>query len=151
MLKQWNIRVFVIPTFGHLTNQIKHRQVIFFCNSGFFLKNFLWFGIWVQKGFNFLPFLDFLKRILVVWDFHFFKVFRFQNLNFQNVKRTCQFGIFKFSWISLKENKWFGHDFQFSIFIFYLFKISKMIGRFSNWNFEILKYILKILLIHSNF
>ena len=29
-----------------------------FSISGFFFKELLWFGIWVQKDFNFLPFLD---------------------------------------------------------------------------------------------
>ena len=40
-----------------------------------FFKELLWFGIWgVQKGFNFLPFLDFFKRTFVVWNLHFFRV-----------------------------------------------------------------------------
>jgi len=38
-----------------------------------FLKELLWLGKnWVQKDFNFLPFLDFSKKnFCVVWDLHF--------------------------------------------------------------------------------
>ena len=48
------------------------KRVSIFFHFWIFLKELLWFGIGVQKDFNFLPFLDFLKRTFVVWDFHFF-------------------------------------------------------------------------------
>jgi len=37
-----------------------------------FFKELLWFGIWVQKGFNFLPFLDFSKKNFGGLGFSFF-------------------------------------------------------------------------------
>ena len=77
-------------------------------NFWIFFKELLWFGIWgVQKGFNFLPFLDFLERTFVVWNLGP-KGFQFSSISGYLLKNSSGLDqSFKTNWKKTKSLKKF--------------------------------------------
>ena len=99
----------------------------------FSLKNFcgLEFG-GVQKGFNFLPFLDFLERTFVVWNwgpkgFQFSSIFGFFKKNFCGLG----FSFFRFSDFKIQEIKIKNQNSKIKNLI--------LLNNLPNWNFQNVK------------
>ena len=104
---EFSISGFFLKNFCGL-DQLWSKRISIFFHFWIFFKELLWFGIWVQKDVNFPPFLDFLKRTFVVWDFHFlgFQISKSKKSKSKSKSKIknpillnnfCQIGIFKMS------------------------------------------------------